>query len=136
MKPQFPFPFFHRDCIHVIGLCWIWERAELFRLFTDSFAITVHHQHRMHVCLWTPFFRADLAGATYTGQSAGQCLAFVRLSALPSFAIISPRCHFGADKTHTHISQVYCYLFSLIVLYTWYILMIQKSEGADKKKQV
>lgn len=89
-------------------------------LVTDLFVLTVHHQHRMHVCLRTPFFRSDLAGAAHTGQSAGQYLAFVRLSTVPGFAVISLRYSFGAGITHTHIPQVLICL--LLFLFIYYII--------------
>lgn len=110
----------------------------LFRIISDSFAVTVYHQHCVHVCLWTPFFRSDLAGAAHAGQSAGQYLAFMELSILPSFVVIAIRYPFRADVTHTHIPEmyfVYCCLFSFIVLYTWYVLIIEKSESANSKKK-
>lgn len=95
-------------------------------LVTDSFAITVYHQHCMHVCLRTPFFRSDLTGAAHTGQSAGRYLAFVRLSTLPGFAVVSLR--YGTDITHTHISQVLICLLLFL-----FICIIQKIQINDRK---
>ncbi|XP_023586561.1 uncharacterized protein LOC111820450 isoform X1 [Trichechus manatus latirostris] len=40
--------------------------------------LALHHQHRVHVCLWTPFLRSDLAGAAHSGQSAGRQLPWIK----------------------------------------------------------
>lgn len=65
-------PFVYRDLINVLGLCRSWGGKTCYsELFTDSFAIAVYHQHRVHVCVWTALFRSHLAGAAHTGQPAG-----------------------------------------------------------------
>lgn len=53
---------------------------------TAASALTVHHQHCVHVCLRAPVLRPDLAGAAHPGPSAGQCPALLRLASLASRA--------------------------------------------------
>lgn len=86
-------------------------------LFTDSFAIAVYHQHRVHVCVRTAVFRSHLAGAAHTGQPAGQYLAPVRLSALSGVAVVALRYPFGADITPTHIPLVLICLLLFVFIY-------------------
>jgi hypothetical protein len=83
-----------------------WRESRCSDLTAYCFVIAVHHEHRLHVCLWSSLLCPHLTGAAHTGQPAGQYMAV--------FTVRLPLSY--SPATTMPLRFVSCYFFSFFFL--------------------